>query len=117
MLKHSQEKLIKNEREFTLMQMQLDKMEILLQQEVLVYKHKKILVDKKLNTMKKKYLIALSALRLVDFLENNDCDEPLLNVIHVKALKDIEKNGIHQQTKLQLKSDFYNFTINSFKKN
>lgn len=53
-------------------------------------------------------------MRLVRFFESETDAVPvnskkLLKSIKAKALEDMDKNGIHQQAKLQLKSEFLLF--------
>ncbi len=113
MLSFNQE-AISNDQEKAMQHYQTEKIQAIIDQEFIVNKHKQLLADKKLKKMEEKYYAALSALRLVRFLESETNalhvnSKKLLKSIKAKALEDMEKNGIHQQAKLQLKSEFLQF--------
>ena len=86
---------------------QKEKMLLVLERLAVVYQHKQLIVERKLESIKKNYNKGLVLLQVLQHLqqkakaEGNDTE--LLKVMQNKAERTIEKNGLHVQIKHQVK--------------
>ena len=86
---------------------QQEKMLLVLQRQAIVYQHKQLIVERKLESIKKNYNKGLVLLQVLQHLqqkakaEGNDTE--FLKVMQNKAERTIEKNGLHVANKASSK--------------
>lgn len=86
---------------------QQNKVNEILEQQALVNQHKQLIAQKKLESIKKKYDQSLTLLKVLNHFETNakksTNDSAFLQAIQNQALMTLEKNGLHEQIKHQIK--------------